>query len=60
MPETKYARQAKYNAANTTQVPLRLNLRTEADIVKRLQSLPNKQGYIKRLIREDMEREPSE
>lgn len=53
----KAARQIRYNKAHTTQVTLRLNLTTEADIVERLKSQGNKQGYIKRLIREDMARD---
>lgn len=30
---------------------------TESDLWEHLQEQPNKQGYIKKLIREDMERE---
>ena len=45
---------AKYDAANTRQVLMKLNLHTDRDILDRLDSMPNKQGYLKRLIREDM------
>ena len=45
---------AKYDAQHTKQVKLKLNIKTDADILKRLDSLPNKQGYIKELIRKDM------
>lgn len=48
--------QIKYNKANTRQVTLRLNKRTEADIIEWLEQMGNKQGYIKRLIRDDMAR----
>lgn len=46
----------KYNAAHVRQVKLNLNRRTDADILLRLDSLENVQGYIKELIRRDMER----
>jgi len=47
----------KYNAKATKQVPLRFNLKTDADILERLYSTDNIQGYIKKLIREDMRKE---
>ena len=46
----------KYNAKNTVQVPLRFNVKTDADIIARLESVQSKQGYIKELIRRDMSR----
>lgn len=45
---------AKYDKANTKQVVLKLNLKTDADILERLQEVGNKQGYIKDLIRMDL------
>lgn len=45
---------AKYDAANTKQVKLKLNLKTDADILARLDEVSNKQGYIKELIRKDL------
>lgn len=50
----KYQAQAKYDAANTKQIRLKLNTKTDADILKRLESVDNKQGYIKELIRKDI------
>lgn len=47
---------AKYDAANTVQVKLKLNRVTDADILERLEEVGNRQGYIKRLIREDLEK----
>lgn len=44
----------KYDAANTVQVTLKLNRRTDADVLERLASVPSKQGYIKSLIRADI------
>jgi hypothetical protein len=54
---SKYAPQARYDAANCTQVKLKLNVKTDADIIAYLSEKGNKQGYIKALIREDMRRE---
>lgn len=45
----------KYDAENTKQIMLKLNTKTDKDILERLERVGNKQGYIKRLIRKDME-----
>ena len=47
---------AKYDAANTTKIMLKLNNKTDADILQRLDEVESKQGYIKQLIREDMKK----
>ena len=51
---------AKYDAANRTQIHLKLNLTTDADILSRLDQASSqdggKQGYIKQLIRNDINR----
>lgn len=47
----------EYDASNTIQIRLKLNKKTDADILDRLNAVPNKQGYIKGLIRSDMENE---
>lgn len=47
--------QAKYDAANTRTVRLKLNIKTDADILERLDKVASKQGYIKELIRRDLE-----
>ena len=44
----------KYDDANTIQFKLKLNRRTDHDILRRLEEVENKQGYIKALIRSDM------
>lgn len=49
----KYKAQEKYDKANTVQVRLKLNKKTDADIIEKLDSVDNKQGYIKTLIRKD-------
>lgn len=46
----------RYDKANTKQVKFKFNLKTDADILDHLQSQPNIQGYIKRIIREDIAR----
>ena len=45
---------ARYDAANTIQVKMKLNKKTDEDILKRLDEVESKQGYIKKLIREDI------
>ena len=56
MGETEAQKRArlKYEAEHTTQIKLKLNHKTDADIIEKLQSVDNKQGYIKELIRADM------
>lgn len=46
--------QDRYHKDKTFIFPLRLVRHTEADIIQKLESVPNKSGYIKRLIREDI------
>lgn len=45
---------AKYDRKNTKQLMLKLNVNTDSDILNWLEDQPNKQGYIKDLIRTDM------
>ena len=47
-------RQIKYDAANTRRIYLKLNVGTDRDILEKLDSVPNRQGYIKSLIRKDI------
>jgi hypothetical protein len=46
--------QAKYDKDNTVQVKLKLNKKTDKDIIVRLAAADNQQGYIKELIRADI------
>lgn len=46
----------KYDRLNTKQIILKLNKRTDADILEILDNVGNKQGYIKDLIRQDKEK----
>lgn len=54
--EAQIKAQAKYDAKNTRQLHLKLNRRTDWDVLEKLDSVPNKQGYIKELIRADLNR----
>ena len=44
----------KYEKANTRQYHLKLNLKTDADIIARFAQKGSVQGYIKDLIRRDI------
>lgn len=58
--QKQYERQAKWDKENRRNVVLRLVKTTDADLLEYLDGLPNKQGYIKALIRADMEKHKSE
>jgi len=45
--------------ANTTVVTMKLNNNTDKDVLSKLDEVPSKQGYIKRLIREDIAKNKS-
>lgn len=46
---------ARYDANNTVRISLKLNLNTDIDILDKLENVANKTGYIKELIRKDIE-----
>ena len=54
--EAQRKAQRRYDAENTRQVHLKLNRNTDKDVLDKLDEVPSKQGYIKMLIREDLER----
>ena len=56
MPEEKYEPQRRYHAKAIVRVTVDFNRNTESDLVERIESQPNRAGYIKRLVREDVER----
>ena len=60
MPTSEAQKRAvlRYDAANTKQLHLKLNLTTDADIIRRLEKVGQIQGYIKALIRADIEKNP--
>ena len=52
--EKKYAYDLQYNRENARQIKFSFSKKYDADILSYLDSLPNKQGYIKALIRADI------
>lgn len=55
MGNEKYKGQYKYDKNNTKMYTLKMNLNTDAEIVEHLSKQANVQGYIKALIRADIE-----
>lgn len=47
---------AKYDAEHVRRYGIKLNLKTDADLIKKLDSVESMQGYIKDLIRADMKK----
>lgn len=47
---------SRYDARTAVYVSLKLNRNTDAELIARLEAEPNKQAYIKALIRADIER----
>ena len=47
---------AKYDAANIKSYLLKLNKKTDADIIAHLEQQQNKLAYLKNLIRDDMQK----
>jgi len=45
----------RYDKQHTKQIALKLNKKTDADVLARLGRVGNMQGYIKKLIREDID-----
>ena len=48
-----------FDKKNTRFIGLKFNVRTDADIIERLEAVSNKQQYIRRLIRQDIDRDPA-
>lgn len=61
-PSTEAHKRAsmKYDKENMRQIKFNLSLKYDQDIIAHLDALPNKQGYLKALIRADMARAKSE
>ena len=53
--DNKKAYDLKYEKNNMRQVKLNINRKTEADLLEWIEKQDNIQGYIKSLIRKDME-----
>lgn len=56
MTKNKYI--VDYNRNKTKLITIRLSLEHDQDIINYLNDAKNKSGYIKMLIREDMEKDP--
>ena len=54
MTEAKRKASAKYDRNNTKIFAIKLNKNTDADLIGKLSSQDNIQGYIKDLIRRDL------
>ena len=52
----KITPQERYDAANIVRLSMKLNKKTDADVLQRLGEVESKQGYVKQLIRADIER----
>lgn len=50
----KSENQKRYDDTHTRQVKFKFNIITDADILEKLDSVPNKQAYIKELIRRNI------
>ena len=54
--EAEKARDVRWQKANVTRVQIKLYKNTDADLLEWLEKQENKQGLIKRLLREEMEK----
>lgn len=52
--------QAKYDKKCTTGFYMKLNVRTDLDVIRWLWAQPSKQGSVKKLIREEIARRKAE
>jgi len=46
----------RWDKENTKFIGLKLNKNTDAKLIKKLESVPNRQGYLKQLIKADIEK----
>lgn len=51
---------AKYDKENVIRINLKLNKNTDADILERLETVGNRNGYIKELIRANIKKSLTE
>ena len=54
--ESQYKASKKYDAKMVVPLYVKLNRKTDADIIGKLNEVPNKQGYVKQAIRNEIER----
>lgn len=58
--EKKYAPQEKYDRNNTVRYSLKLNKKTDADIIAAFDKQASKQAFVKKAIRELLAKEKAE
>lgn len=46
----------RWDKENTRFIGLKLNKNTDAELIKKLESVPNRQGYLKELMKADIEK----
>ena len=56
IPECDYRASQKYRREKCRKIQIELNKVIDADILEWLDAQPNKQGYLKQLIRDDIAR----
>ena len=54
--ESRIKAQAKYDASHCKHYSLKYNIFIDKEVVEKLSSVPNMQGYIRQLVREDLSR----
>ena len=54
--DAKKAAKARYDAKTARHISLKLNLNTDKELIEQLDRQPNVQGYLKDLIRKDIEK----
>ena len=57
VPDAQRKANAKFEREKTRSIKIKLTLSTDADILEKLDLVGNKQGYIKKLIRDDLKRD---
>jgi hypothetical protein len=55
--KTNYAASTRSEKRNVRRYIVKASINTEMDIIEKLESTPNKMGYIKQLIRADIQKE---
>lgn len=56
MPVPRSIRDARYNAKSSKHYGIKLNVKTDAELIEKLDNVDSINGYIRQLIREDIAR----
>ena len=57
MPKNSSIAQAKYDSQNCKRYGFKMNINTDSDVIEKLSQVDSMQGYIKQLVRQDLNRE---